>query len=126
MAQKSAPIPNARGRAGKSAEELEAARKAAEWKAIEESSDFQELMRAKRNFIIPSTIFFIIYYFALPILVGYFPSLMNINVFGHVNIAYLFALSQFFMAWILMAMYVRRARVFDGMASKISAKVRGK
>jgi len=96
-----------------------------QWETIESESDFQELVNAKRRFIIPSTIFFIVYYFALPILVGYFPKLMSTNVIGNINIGYLFALSQFFMAWILMAMYVKRAKVFDEMADKILKKVKG-
>ena len=45
-------------------------------------------------------VFFVVYYFALPVLVGYAPELMSRPVVGKVNIAYLFALSQFFMAWI--------------------------
>lgn len=97
---------------------------AAKWQEIENDSDFRELVAKKRSFIVPATIFFIIYYFALPVLVGYFPALMSRNVIGNINIAYLFALSQFFMAWILMAMYVKEARVFDALAEKIRAKVR--
>jgi uncharacterized membrane protein (DUF485 family) len=97
----------------------------AKWAAVEESADFQELVAAKRSFIVPATIFFVIYYFALPVLVGYFPKLMSTNVVGHINVAYLFALSQFFMAWIIMALYVRRARVFDGMAARIVARLKG-
>jgi uncharacterized membrane protein (DUF485 family) len=37
-------------------------------------------------------------------------------VWGPVNLAYLFALSQFFMAWIIAALYVRAAARFDRMA----------
>ena len=103
----------------------EDARRIAEWHAIETDADFQQLVAAKRRFIIPATIFFIVYYFALPVLVGYFPDLMDTNVIGNINIAYLFALSQFFMAWILAALYVRRAGAFDKMAAAIIAKVRG-
>ena len=36
------------------------------------------------------------------VLVGYFPSLMERRVAGKINLAYLFALSQFFMAWTIM------------------------
>jgi len=36
-----------------------------------------------------------------------------------VNIAYLFALSQFFMAWIIAALYVRAAARFDRMAADV-------
>jgi uncharacterized membrane protein (DUF485 family) len=103
----------------------EEARRAAEWQAIEADADFQQLVAAKRRFIIPATIFFIVYYFALPVLVGYFPDMMDTNVIGNINLAYLFALSQFIMAWTIMYLYVRRARVFDDMASKIVEKVRG-
>jgi len=110
---------------GEALEERETVDHAAEWHRIETSPEFQQLVAAKRSFIIPATIFFIVYYFALPILVGYFPDLMDTNVIGNINIAYLFALSQFFMAWILMYLYVRRARVFDGMAARIIEKVRG-
>ena len=34
-------------------------------------------------------------------------------------VAYLFALSQFVMAWTLMALYVRRARRYDAMAETL-------
>jgi uncharacterized membrane protein (DUF485 family) len=103
----------------------EEARRAAEWSEIEQESDFRGLVAAKRSFIIPATLFFIVYYFALPVLVGYFPALMEINVVGHINIAYLFALSQFFMAWIIMILYIRRARLFDDIARRITERVRG-
>jgi uncharacterized membrane protein (DUF485 family) len=53
------------------------------------------------------------------VLVGYWPELMSTRVAGHVNIAYLFALSQFAMAWLLMAAYVRRAQRYDRMAETL-------
>ena len=93
-----------------------------DWEAIAASSRFKELMRAKKRFIIPAMIFFIVYYFALPVLVGYARPLMETRVFGPVNIAYLFALSQFFMAWIIAALYVRAANRFDRQAKEIIAK----
>lgn len=92
---------------------------------IETSPDFKELVADKRRFIIPATIFFVVYYFALPILVGYFPGLMDTNVIGNINIAYLFALSQFFMAWILMYLYIRRARVWDAKVASIVERLKG-
>jgi uncharacterized membrane protein (DUF485 family) len=85
----------------------------ADWRTIEAEPEFRELVRTKRRFIVPATVFFIAYYFALPVLVGYFPRVMERDVVGEINLAYLFALSQFVMAWVLMALYVRRARTFD-------------
>jgi len=64
----------------------------------------------------------VVYYFALPVLVGWFPELMDKRV-GPVNLAYLFALSQFFMAWALAFLYLRRAAKFDEQARDILAKL---
>ena len=89
------------------------------WNGIAASDEFKALIKAKLKFIVPATIFFIVYYFALPILVGYAPGLMNRRVFGSVNLAYLFALSQFFMAWVIALLYVRAASRHDRMAREI-------
>ena len=89
------------------------------WEVLARSDRFRLLLRAKRRFVIPAMIFFVIYYFALPTLVGYAPQFMAKQVLGSINIAYLFALSQFFMAWIIAALYVRAAGRFDRMARKV-------
>ena len=94
-------------------------RDVADWDTLAESREFKELLKAKARFIVPATIFFIIYFFALPILVGYAPDLMKRRVIGSVNIAYLFALSQFFMAWDIALLYVRAAARHDRMAREI-------
>jgi uncharacterized membrane protein (DUF485 family) len=97
-----------------------------DWAAIERTPEFRALVRAKRAFIIPATVFFIAYYFALPALVGYWPDLMSTRVAGRINLAYLFALSQFAMAWLLMAAYVRRARRYDRMVETVLQRVKGR
>src|SRR5512145_1119268 len=81
--------------------------RSADWERVAAMDEFKGLIAAKRRFIAPAVIFFIVYYFALPALVGYAPELMNRRVLGVINLAYLFALSQFFMAWIIAALYVR-------------------
>jgi len=96
----------------------------APWDQVAAMSEYKALLAAKKAFIVPATIFFIVYYFALPILVGYAPAFMSTKIIGDVNLAYLFALSQFFMAWILAWVYLRRAGVWDNMAKAIIAKVR--
>jgi uncharacterized membrane protein (DUF485 family) len=97
----------------------------ADWERVAAMAEFKELLAAKRKFIVPATVFFIAYYFALPLLVGYAPALMARKVFGTVNVAYLFALSQFFMAWILAGLYVRAAGGFDALAARIINKLNG-
>jgi|KBSSwiStaDraftv2_1062776.scaffolds.fasta_scaffold1636902_2 uncharacterized membrane protein (DUF485 family) len=98
---------------------------AADWERLAASAEFKSLLQAKARFVIPATVFFIAYYFALPLLVGYAPALMAKKVFGVVNVAYLFALSQFFMAWILAWLYVRAAGRFDKLAQSVIDKERG-
>ena len=97
-----------------------------DWAAIERTAEFRALVRAKRAFIVPATLFFVAYYFALPALVGYWPDLMSTPVVGHINLAYLFALSQFVMAWAVMAAYVRRARRYDRMVERLLERVKGR
>ena len=89
------------------------------WDQIAESRQFKDLMATKRIFIVPAFIFFVVYYFALPVLVGYAPQFMSIKVIGDVNLAYLFALSQFFMAWTIAWLYVKAANNFDRIAKDI-------
>jgi uncharacterized membrane protein (DUF485 family) len=91
------------------------------WDKIAESKEFQDLMATKKTFIVPAFIFFVLYYFALPVLVGYAPAFMSTKV-GPVNLAYLFALSQFFVAWLIAGLYVRAANNFDRLAKDILDK----
>src|SRR5450755_392857 len=95
------------------------------WDEIAESKPFQDLMATKKIFIVPAFIFFVVYYFALPVLVGYAPQFMSIKVIGVVNIAYLFALSQFFVAWIIAGLYVKAANDFDRLAKDIVENAEG-
>jgi uncharacterized membrane protein (DUF485 family) len=92
---------------------------AVDWEKLAASERFRSLLKAKRRFIIPAMIFFVVYYFALPVLIGYARPFMETRVWGPVNLAYLFALSQFFMAWIIAALYVRAAARFDKMAAGV-------
>lgn len=91
------------------------------WDRIAASKEFQHLMETKKTFIVPAFIFFVVYYFALPVLVGYAPQFMDTKV-GKVNLAYLFALSQFFVAWIIAGLYVKAANNFDRLAKDILDK----
>jgi uncharacterized membrane protein (DUF485 family) len=107
---------------GKPAHELTADedRDVVNWERVAASEGFRRLVQEKKKFIVPASVFFIVYFFALPVLVGYAPDLMKRRVMGSVNLAYLFALSQFFMAWVVALLYVRAASKHDRMARKIA------
>src|SRR6201993_3404234 len=89
---------------------------------IANTEEFKDLMATKKIFIVPAFVFFLVYYFLLPVLVGYAPQFMATKVIGVVNLAYLFALSQFFMAWTIAWLYVKAADDFDKLAKDIIEK----
>ena len=101
------------------------------WDRVAAMDEFKLLLLAKVEFVVPAVITFVVYYFLLPISVGYFPEFMAKRI-GPVNLAYLFALSQFFVAWLIAFLYVRQARKFDDFGARIinhldeSAKGAGK
>ena len=107
---------------GKASPTQELAQSQSIWDRIAESKEFRDLMATKKIFIVPAFVFFVVYYFALPVLVGYAPQFMQTKVIGNLNLAYLFALSQFFVAWIIAGLYVKAASDFDRLAKDILDK----
>lgn len=97
-----------------------------DWESIMGSPDFKKLVSAKNSFIWPVFIFSVIFYFLLPISVGYFKPIMNQKILGPINLAYFFALSQFFVAWFIAWLYAKVASSkFDPLARKIVNDRRG-
>ncbi|WP_405099681.1 DUF485 domain-containing protein [Oceanobacillus sp. FSL H7-0719] len=85
---------------------------------VEESKQFKKFMRDKKKFIIPMTIFFLIFYFLLPIFTSY-TSFLNTSFFGDISWVWVFAFAQFIMTWVLCTIYVKKAGRFDEQAEEI-------
>lgn len=90
----------------------------AEWDALAAEPEFQALVRARRLFVVPAMLFVTVFYLLLPILAGFYPALASRPVIGPVTLAYCYALVQFPVGWILLALYLRRARSFDLTAAR--------
>ncbi len=99
-------------------DEAELDRQAEVWEKVAHQPEFEQLLTTKARFIVPACAFFLVYYFALIILVGWFPELAKKKL-GPANLAYWFALSQFFMAWIVAWLYVRAAGRFDRLSDEL-------
>jgi uncharacterized membrane protein (DUF485 family) len=97
-----------------------------DWDKLAADPEFLALQRSRRRFTIPATIFFLLFYLALPISVGLAPRLMSRPVAGPLSLAFAFGLLQFFMAWVLLALYVLAAKSFDAHAKHIVARARSK
>ncbi len=91
-----------------------------DWVAAERSPEFQELVRKKKAFVLPATLFFLAWYFGFIILAGYAPDFMGREFLTDgFTVGYLLALTQFVMTWVLGWLYVRKAtRVFDPLAAR--------
>jgi uncharacterized membrane protein (DUF485 family) len=82
---------------------------AVDWETVERSPAFQELVARKRRFVLPATIFFLVYYSAFILLCGYEPGFMGESVYQGLTVGYCLALTQFIMVWGLGLWYLRKA-----------------
>jgi uncharacterized membrane protein (DUF485 family) len=97
-----------------------------DWGAAARSPEFKELVRRKRSFVIPASIFFLCWYFGFIVLAGYAPGFMGESVYEGFTVGYLIALSQFVMVWVLAGLYLRRAdRTFDPLARRVAERTPG-
>jgi uncharacterized membrane protein (DUF485 family) len=92
--------------------------------AVGKDPEMVELERRHRRFVWPATVFFLIYYLSLNVLAGTSPDLMGTKLFGEFTFGYLFALSQFLMAFIVAWVYSRwAASRIDPLATDLREKL---
>jgi uncharacterized membrane protein (DUF485 family) len=97
----------------------DAPHQAIDWEAVEASSEFQELVRTRRSFVVPATIFFLAWYMGFILLAAYAEDFMSERVYQGLTVGYCLALTQFVMVLVLGLMYLRRAnKVYDPLAAK--------
>ena len=91
-----------------------------DWERIERSPEFQELVRKRRSFVLPATIFFLAYYMGFILLTGYAEDFMASSVYQGLTVGYCLALTQFVMVFALGIMYLRRSdREYDPLAHRV-------
>jgi len=92
--------------------------------AVAKDPEMVELERRHTRFVWPATIFFLVYYMALNVLAGTSPGLMGTKLFGEFTFGYLFALSQFVMAFVVAWVYSRWAAArMDPLATDLREKL---
>jgi uncharacterized membrane protein (DUF485 family) len=91
-----------------------------DWERIEHSPEFQELVRRRRSFVVPATIFFLAYYMGFILLTGYAESFMAERVYEGLTVGYTLALTQFLMVFVLGIWYLRKSsREYDPLAQRV-------
>jgi uncharacterized membrane protein (DUF485 family) len=92
--------------------------------AVGKDPEMVELEHRHTRFVWPATVFFLIYYMALNILAGTSPGLMGRKLVGEFTFGYLFALSQFVMAFVVAWVYSRwAASRMDPLAADLREKL---
>jgi uncharacterized membrane protein (DUF485 family) len=92
--------------------------------AVGKDPEMAELEHRHSRFIWPATAFFLIYYMALNVLAGTSPDLMGTKLVGQFTFGYLFALSQFVMAFVVAWVYSRwAASRMDPLATDLREKL---
>ena len=90
-----------------------------DWKAVERSPEFRELIAKRRRFVLPATVFFLSWYIGFILLAGYAPDFMARSVYEGLTVGYCLALTQFVMVGVLGLMYLRRSeKVYDPLSER--------
>jgi len=98
-------------------------RDARAYEAVYETADFTELKRRYKNFVVPWTITFMVWFLAYVACNNWAREFMSHKVVGHVNVALIFGLLQFVSTFVIAALYGRFAnRKLDPLAHGLNAK----
>src|SRR5436309_8153 len=81
---------------------------AVDWRGVERSPEFQQLVRARRRFLIPLAVVFAAIVLAYLLLASFAHGFMGRQV-GGLPVAYVAALTQVVLAWIVTFIYLRKA-----------------
>jgi uncharacterized membrane protein (DUF485 family) len=85
----------------------------ANWRAVERSPEFRELVRRRKAFLVPITLFWAAFFLTYLLLAALAPELMGERVLG-VSLGFLLSVAQVLMTWLVAFLYLRRAeRVFE-------------
>jgi uncharacterized membrane protein (DUF485 family) len=97
-----------------------------DWDEIERSPEFQELVKRRKAFVLPGTVFFLAWYMGFILLVAYAEDFMSERVYEGLTVGYCLALIQFVMVLVLGLWYLRKAdHEFDPLAAKAIERYEG-
>lgn len=93
---------------------------------VQASAEFQQLRRALRRFVFPATVIFLAWYLLYVLMSAYARGFMSTELFGVINVAYVFGLLQFVSTFVIAFIYSRYAeKHFDPTADRIRHRIEG-
>jgi uncharacterized membrane protein (DUF485 family) len=98
-------------------------RRAIDWERVEQMPEFRELVARRRRFVVPATVFFLVWYCGFIILAGYAEDFMGASIYEGFTVGYGLALTQFVMVAVLGLWYLRySARELDPLRMRLSTE----
>jgi uncharacterized membrane protein (DUF485 family) len=85
------------------------AAKTIDWLAVERSSEFKELVRERRRFLTPATIVLLVCSIGYLLLAAFVPGVMGWQITDGLPFAWIAAITQVLLTWILTWAYLRKA-----------------
>lgn len=89
--------------------------------AAQNSPEFGELRRTFRRFVFPMTVVFLSWYLLYVIASGWARDFMGQDLWGNINVAYVFGLLQFVSTFLIAYLYERH---MDNKVDPLAARVR--
>lgn len=81
----------------------------AQYVAMQDSPEFQELRKRYRGWVLPVTVGALVWYFAYVALAAYAADFMGTKLVGNINIGLVLGLLQFVSTFVITALYIRHA-----------------
>ena len=91
-----------------------------DWQAIEASPEFQELVKARRSFLVPATIVFLVGSLGYLLIAAFAQDWLGGDI-GGIPLAFLAAVTQVLLTWAITWAYMRKAdSTFEPMEQRAS------
>jgi uncharacterized membrane protein (DUF485 family) len=96
----------------------------ADWRAVERSPEFRELVRRRKRFLIPVTVVWLGIFLTYLLLAALAPELMGNEVAFGLTVGFVISALQVFMTWAVTWLYLRQAdRVFEPLERRAARRV---
>ena len=93
-----------------------------DWQAIEASPEFQELVKARRSFLVPATIVFLVGSLGYLLVAAFVPGVMGWQIVDGLPFAWISAVCMVLLTWVLTFAYLRKAdRDFEPLEERAAA-----
>lgn len=92
-----------------------------DWNAMLHSPAFQTLTRHRRKTVLLLGVAAAVYYFSIPALIAFAPSIFAIRLLPGINLGAVFAVSQYPFGMVLAFVFLKRSATLDARAAQLAA-----